>query len=92
LAYFLKKLGKLESYLINICILPLMAGFFDYFENFGIIIMLNLYPEISKTWVQVTNLFSILKSSITTISFIFLIALLIVFAYRKLVLKDMMNE
>ena len=41
IAYFLKKIGKLESFLFYICFLPLFSGLFDYCENIGIIAMLS---------------------------------------------------
>jgi hypothetical protein len=87
LAYILKKLDKLESYLFNVCFLPLFSGLFDYFENIGIITILNTYPNNSNKLTEITNVFSILKSSFTTISFIMLITLLILIGIRKLYAK-----
>jgi hypothetical protein len=87
LAYFLKKLGKSGSNLFYLCFLPLIAALFDYGENLGIITLLKLYPYKLMGLVQVTNVFSVLKSFTTAITFIILIALLIVFAYRKIFMK-----
>lgn len=87
-AYFLKKIGKLETSLFYVCLLPLFAGLFDYFENIGIIVMLVSYPDLSVTMARVTNVFSILKSSFTTISFIALIIILITLGSRKLFKKN----
>ena len=87
LAYILNKLGKLNNYLFYLCLLPLFAGLFDYFENFGIITMLKSYPGNSILLSQITNIFSVLKSSFTIIYFITLIIFLLVFGINKLFKK-----
>jgi hypothetical protein len=87
-AYFLKILGKAESNLFYACLFPLFSGLFDYCENIGIITMLNTYPEISNITALTTNVCSVLKSSLTTISFILLIILLISMGIRKIFGKD----
>lgn len=89
LAYFLNKLGKTESFLFYLCYLPLFAGLFDYLENFGIIAMLNTYPSNPGFLTQITNVFSVLKSFLTTIYFVILIICLIVFVIRRLFLKSL---
>lgn len=87
LAYFLNKLGKIESYLFYLSFLPLFSGLFDYFENIGIITMLNSYPDNSIILTQTTNVFSVLKSFFTTIYFIILVIFFIVFGKSKLFQK-----
>lgn len=82
LAYILNKLGKSASYLFYLCLLPVIAGFFDYLENFGIITMLNAYPANPEFLTSVTNVFTILKSFFTTIYFFVLIITLIVLGLR----------
>jgi len=84
LAWFLKKLGKLQGFLIYFCLLPVVAGFFDYCENFGIIAMLRTFPEIPEKLVSVTNIFSILKSSLTSIYFVVLILVIVTFGAKTL--------
>lgn len=83
-AYFLKQIGKFESKLYYICLLPLFAGLFDYFENFGIITMLSTYPGNSDFLSQITSVFSVLKASTTSIYFVSLVILLIAFGIKKL--------
>ena len=85
--YFFQKLGKFDSILFYICYLPLLAGLFDYLENFGIITMLNSYPNNPEILSIVTNLFSILKSSLTTIYSLMLLFVLIVFGVKRFVSK-----
>lgn len=91
-AYILKKLEKVDSKLFYICFLPLLAGLFDYCENIGIITLLKSYPDNSKLLAQTTNVFSVLKSSFTTIYFILLISSLIVLGFKKLPVKDKSNR
>jgi hypothetical protein len=85
--YFFQKLGKIDGILFYICYLPLFAGLFDYMENIGIITMLNSYPNNPDILSTVTNLFSILKSSITTNYSLTLFLVLIVFGVKKVVSK-----
>ncbi len=87
--YFFQKLGKIDSILFYICYLPLFAGLFDYCENIGIITMLNTYPGNPVILSIVTNLFSILKSTITTIYSLILIFVLILFTARRFLLKSL---
>ena len=84
LAYFLKKLDKLKTPYTNLCLIPIIAGIADYLENFGIITMLNSYPELSESTVSMTNLFSIVKSSSTSLFFIILIIVLILLGIQFL--------
>lgn len=78
-AFFLKKINKIKSSVLYFSFLPLIAGISDYIENIGIITMLNQYPNYSVETVTITNSFSLLKSSTTTIYFIALIFVLIAF-------------
>ncbi len=77
LGYFLKKLNKLNTPLLYLCLLPVIAGISDYFENIGIITMLNSYPGLTQASVSTTNMFTILKSISTSAFFISLIVVLI---------------
>ena len=83
LGYFFQKLNKTNGILFYICYLPLFAALFDYCENIGIIAMLNTYPDNPVILSIVTNLFSILKSSITTIYSLMLVFVLIVFGFKR---------
>jgi len=76
-AYVFNKFNTPPGMLFYVCIVPLFTGLFDYLENIGIITILISYPNNSNTLSQLTGVFSILKSSLTTIYFIiFLITLL----------------
>jgi hypothetical protein len=84
LAWILNRMGKLHGFLIYSCLLPVVAGFFDYCENFGIIAMLRTFPEIPEILVSVTNIFSILKSGLTSIYFVVLIVVIVIFVIKML--------
>jgi hypothetical protein len=87
LAYLLEKLGKLDGNLFYLCLLPLFSGLFDYGENIGIISMLIAYPNNTILQTQITNVFSILKSSFVIIYFLVLIVTLMAFAKSQLFSK-----
>jgi hypothetical protein len=78
IGYFLKKLNKLSSVFFYLCFLPLIAGIADYLENFGIITMLNNYPNLSQSLMDATNIFSVVKSMTTTVFFVALIITLLI--------------
>ena len=84
LAYFLKKVNKLNSPFIYLCLIPIIAGVADYAENFGIISMLNSFPNLTEITVKITNCFSVLKSISTSIFFMLLIIILVILGFRSL--------
>ncbi|RED47001.1 hypothetical protein DFQ10_101780 [Winogradskyella eximia] len=84
LGYFLKKLNKLNSPYIYLCVIPIIAGIADYLENIGIITMLKNYPELNETAVYTTNIFSVIKSISTSIFFIALIVILVTLGIKIL--------
>lgn len=84
LAYFLKKLNKLITPYTYLCILPIVAGIADYAENFGIISLLNAYPDLSETVVKTTSAFSLVKSISTSAFFVVLIVVLILLGFKTI--------
>lgn len=84
LGFFLKKINKLNIKYSYLCLLPLIAGIFDYFENIGIILMLNIYPSLMKFLVSSTNMFTIVKSVTTSLFFVALVFVLISFGIKTL--------
>jgi hypothetical protein len=88
LAFFLNKLKKLDSFLVYLCLLPVFAGIFDYFENIGIIRMLSNYPNNSNFLIETTNLFTVLKSIFTSIYFVVLIVVLVTVGVQKIFNKN----
>ena len=84
LAYFLKKLKKLNTQYIYLCLIPIIAGIADYLENFGIIAMLKSYPELLEIAVKTTSSFSLVKSISTSVLFIVLIIILIILGFKTI--------
>lgn len=84
LAFFLNKMGKLDSVFFYVTLLPLLAGIADYMENFGIVVMLISFPDVSVEVADLTNVFSITKSVTTTIFFIVLIIILVSLGLKTL--------
>jgi hypothetical protein len=84
LAYFLNKLNKLNAPNIYLCILPLLGGMADYVENLGIMIMLSSYPDLTGSLVRITSLFSVIKSSSSSLFFIAILLVLIAFGFKTL--------
>ena len=84
IGFFLKILQKSDTKLLYLSIFPLIAGFFDYCENIGIIMLLKNWPDFSESLAHTTNVFSIIKSVTSTITFSLLIILLIYMAIRWL--------
>jgi hypothetical protein len=82
LAFFLKKLNKLDTGLFFICLIPLLAAIADYAENIGIMSLLKNYPELSDNQIMMTNFFSLIKSTLTTIYFIILIIVLVILGIK----------
>jgi len=77
MVYILNKLKKLNSPYTYLCLLPLITSVADYFENFGIIIMLSNYPELTEIAVKTTSSFSVLKSISASLFIASLLILLI---------------
>ena len=84
LAYFLKKLNKLNTKTIYFCLLPIIVGIADYGENIGIITMLIKYPNLSEQMTSTTNAFTIIKSLVTSLYFAILIIVLVSLGIKKI--------
>jgi len=77
---FLKSTGH-QSKIFYLTMVPILAGVCDYIENIFIIAMINSFPDLSSDIVGIASLFTIMKSSFTSIFFILL--LWAVFMYFK---------
>jgi len=63
--------------------IPALGGLFDYLENIYIIRMINSFPDLSISLVQVASTFTLLKSIFTTVFFLLLFAGFAAFAFTK---------
>ncbi|WP_242086339.1 hypothetical protein [Aestuariivivens sediminis] len=84
LGFFLNKIHQLKSPLIYLCALPVIAGLADYLENFGVIVLLNTYPDLTAIEVHLTMIFSMLKSATSAVYFTVLIMVLLWFGVQSL--------
>lgn len=84
LAYFMEKLNKFDTKLFFLCLLPLLAGFFDYLENVGIVNMLTNYPNLTSEIATTTSFFSLFKSVVTTLYFMILVVTLALLGIKTL--------
>jgi hypothetical protein len=80
--YFLNKTGNLQSRWNVISYFPIVSGASDYIENFFFIDMLTSYPTIIGQRVSIAAIFSVVKSTTTTLYFIALTVLLLYLAIR----------
>ncbi|MEE8575773.1 MAG: hypothetical protein V3T31_00830 [candidate division Zixibacteria bacterium] len=83
LAFFFRKGFGLESRVHYLSVVPVAAGLFDYFENFGIIAMLTTYPDISYTLVSLTSLCSMIRAFATSVSWLLLLVSLAAATKRR---------
>jgi hypothetical protein len=84
LGYFLKKINKLNTSFAYLCLLPIIAGVADYLENFGIITLLKINPDLTEIAVKTTSTFSLIKSISTSIFFIVLIIVLVKLGFETM--------
>jgi hypothetical protein len=84
LTYLFKKTFQPQNKIYHFSVLPIFAGLFDYLENIGIAIMLYEYPRFSYNLANITNIFTIFKSLLTTVVFILLIVVIMKLILRKL--------
>jgi len=61
-----------DSKIFYLCLVPLIAGLFDYLENICIVLMLTSFPNIPEMLVASASVFTIVKSMFTTTCFVFL--------------------
>ena len=75
---FLKRYDK-GSRIFYLCLVPVIAGIFDYLENIQIVLMILNYPDVSKNQVVLSSASTIVKSGLTT-----LFLLILLFAFIRL--------
>jgi hypothetical protein len=70
LTWLFKKSLIINSSMFYWCIIPLVAGLFDYLENICIILMLKSYPNVPELLVIFASIFTVFKSILTIIFFV----------------------
>lgn len=84
LIWLLGKLVSTSSKVHNLAFIPFLAGLFDYAENVFIIKMINSFPEIQASTVEVASVFTLLKSSFTMVFFLILTVAFLALLKQKL--------
>ena len=84
LTWLFAKSFAMNSKIFFSALVPMLGGLFDYLENIGIIIMINVFPNISQGLVGVVSTFTILKSAFTTGFYILLLVGIISFIIRRI--------
>jgi hypothetical protein len=92
IAYLLNRLKSLKAEYFYLCLLPVVAGMFDYFENLAIVNLLVSYPDFSDAAVHIAAFFTVMKSLLTTISFSVLIVAIILLVFRKISPDKVINS
>ncbi|RKR12253.1 hypothetical protein CLV91_2379 [Maribacter vaceletii] len=82
-----KLIGKDNKITSLLLYLPLLAMAFDYFENICIILMISKSIEISKSFVLLSSTFTVLKSLLTTFSWIVILIYTIKWVRLKIMKK-----
>lgn len=72
LAWIFAKILRVDSVMFYSCLVPLVAGLFDYLENMCIVFMLTSFPNVSEVLVLFASVCTIVKSILTVASFAFL--------------------
>lgn len=84
-ALFISLLAKkIKPSLKVLVLLPVFAALFDYLENFMVATMLLSFPDISKSIVTLSSIFTISKSFLTTLYLTLILFLLVIFLYKAL--------
>ncbi|WNJ17381.1 hypothetical protein [Pontibacter sp. G13] len=84
MAFLLQGLNLLKGAWRLLILFPIIAGICDYVENFGILRLLDQFPDLSSDTVTWTQYASIGKSAASTVSFILLMILVMINSIRWL--------
>ncbi|MBD3327899.1 hypothetical protein GF340_01195 [Candidatus Peregrinibacteria bacterium] len=84
LSFIFKRVFSDDSWMQVLVFVPFLAGIFDYLENIGIIAMLTQYPDLPSAIVTLSSVFSVGKSTLTTLSFVLLFVAIGIWLYQNL--------
>jgi hypothetical protein len=88
LNYIYKLLYNKNTVLQYFCLIPFVAALFDYAENISIANLLYTFPYFSINIARVASVFTVLKSSITILSFVLVFAGLISVVIKRLIIRS----
>lgn len=84
ITWVLKQFLPKQSRWFLVAFIPVLAGMFDYLENAVVASMLHVFPDVSETLVAIASSFTIVKSGLTTLFFVVLLAALVYLAVWSL--------
>jgi hypothetical protein len=87
MAWLFKRLNFIDKPVFWLCLIPFMAGLFDYLENISIILMITSYPEVSGLLAHFANAFTVIKSMLSVLFFGILIIALPVFLIKLIIAR-----
>ena len=83
LVFFFNRVLPTDSLFRRLALLPFAAAVFDVFENTGIALMIQRFPERFDTLASITSVFGLLKWATIALSILFILAALIAFLFQK---------
>ena len=72
LTWLLLKRYDKGSRIFYLCFVPIAAGIFDYLENIQIVLMILIYPDVTRTQVALSSASTMVKSGLTSL-FLFIL-------------------
>jgi len=85
LAFIYNLLFSKDIIIRYLCLIPFVAAFFDYAENLTIANLLYTFPYFSVNNARMANIFTILKSAFTVLSFVLVFVGVISVVIKRLV-------
>ncbi len=82
LTWLFLKTRETSSKIFYFCLVPAIAGLFDYLENVFVLHILWSYPSMSKTSIALASTMTLVKSVLTTIFFVLLLLGTVLFFIR----------
>lgn len=73
---------KINPRLGAILFIPIFGALFDYLENMMVAVMLLSYPDIPKTIVLLSSMFTIMKTFLVPLYLVLLLVLFVIYLYK----------
>lgn len=89
LVWLFRKTFKADSKIYYVALVPFIGGVFDYMENLSIIKMINSFPNLQESTVEMASTFTIIKSSFVTAFFVLLMVGFMLLIKQRLLEKKL---
>jgi hypothetical protein len=84
LVWLFRKTFKADSKIYYVALVPFLGGIFDYMENIFIVKMINSFPNLQESTVEIANIFTIIKSGLATTFFVLLLVGFVLLLKQKI--------